>query len=985
MKAPLCTLMLLATSVAAWAAPVFEQLAEFERPPIHPLAPLLYRPSENASYGTTTSGGAFDKGTVFTINGSGVVTTRFSFSGISGAVKGEAPNAGLVAGSNGALFGTTMAGGAGDLGTVYKINVAGAFVPLLDFTGLAGLAPGSVPNDLVIAADGSLYGTTQAGGANDLGTVFKLTPAGVLTILVEFTGTTGLRKGAAPVGALVANGTTLYGVTQAGGANDLGTVFKVSTSGSGFAVLAEFTGISGGRRGSYPAAGLALHSDGKLYGTTEYGGVNDFGTVFQVSTGGSFTNLRQLSHSDGTNPTGALTMGGDLALYGTASAGGALTRGTIFKITNAGVYQVLSNFTGNGGATPGATPRAGLNVGAAGEFQGTTSAGGADDSGTCFKITSAGVFTHLSDFTTVQGWQPSGGPVMDSDGSVLVPLNFGGNHGDGTLARVSQAGGVSVDVDFGSPLGEHPAGSLFSYGGLFWGVAGHGGTADRGTFFLHSPGVATVTFASFTSSVGALPEGPPLLAADGNFYVAAREGGAFGKGAIVRLAPDGTRSTLVSFTGVGGAAHGERPRGPLAIGADGSLYGVTESGGATNDGTAFKVTLDGVLTTLAEFALPGPGTPLGGLVTGPDGNFYGTTSGGGTNDEGTVFRLTPTGTVTVLVAFTGDSSGSPGSTPTGPLFAALDGTLYGTTARSGPAGNGTIFKVSPSGLHTVLFSFTGNGGSFAGSAAIGDLTIAPDGFLYGAASQGGPRGGGTVFRVRQLEPHAGTDGQSFAPGVVTLDGYVQTGGEVTGVFFEYGFTPALGLSTASQSVGPGGSPVAFTAAVNGLPSSTTVYFRAKAANASGASTGLLRSFVVPGAMEFWKLAYFGDASTPDLGDFDADGSPNLLEYALGTLPTDPASGGSPAVVLHSYPDGARLSLTLRRDPSHNDITVVVEATGNLSGPWTSVAASVSGVPFAGPGYVGGDSATPGVKTVEIRDVVPSGTALQRFLRMRVTH
>jgi hypothetical protein len=125
-----------------------------------------------------------------------------------------------------------------------------------------------------------------------------------------------------------------------------------------------------------------------------------------------------------------------------------------------------------------------------------------------------------------------------------------------------------------------------------------------------------------------------------------------------------------------------------------------------------------------------------------------------------------------------------------------------------------------------------------------------------------------------------------------------------------------------------------------------------------------------------------DQFAPDIGDGDGDGLGNLGEYGLLRSPTIP-EGASFSAASAIYSEGERLRLFVPRDPARNDITLEVQATGDLLGPWTTIATSTLGAPFTGPGYFGGDSAAPGVKSVEVRDTVNITDAPQRFMRVRV--
>ena len=140
----------------------------------------------------------------------------------------------------------------------------------------------------------------------------------------------------------------------------------------------------------------------------------------------------------------------------------------------------------------------------------------------------------------------------------------------------------------------------------------------------------------------------------------------------------------------------------------------------------------------------------------------------------------------------------------------------------------------------------------------------------------------------------------------------------------------------------------------------------------------------PSPYSWWKVSELGDPFAPDLGDTDRDGVSNLGEYGLLRSPTMPG-GAATTAGLASYAEGSRLRMSVLRDPARNDVTLEVQATATLLGPWTTIATSTLGAPFAGPGYYGGDSATPGVKAVEMRDVVNTTNAAQRFLRVRVRH
>jgi uncharacterized repeat protein (TIGR03803 family) len=272
-------------------------------------------------YGTTFHGGTLGAGTVFAITKAGKETVLHSFGGPG---DGKYPDAGLV-NVNGTLYGTTDEGGAnpncnsgGGCGTVFAITTTGTETVLHSFKG--GSGDGEDPQAGLVNVNGTLYGTTIYGGANGVGTVFAITTTGTETVLHSFDRSGDGRN---PDAGLVNVNGTIYGTTVDGGAKGLGTVFAITTTGTE-TVLHSF-GAPGD--GESPWAGL-LNVKGTLYGTTENGGANDDGTVFSITTSGNEIVLHSLS---GCPVAGLVNIKG--ALYGTTSEGGANGAGTVFSLT----------------------------------------------------------------------------------------------------------------------------------------------------------------------------------------------------------------------------------------------------------------------------------------------------------------------------------------------------------------------------------------------------------------------------------------------------------------------------------------------------------------------------------------------------------------------------------------------------------------------------------------------------------------------------
>jgi uncharacterized repeat protein (TIGR03803 family) len=233
--------------------------------------------------------------------------------------------------------------------------------------------------------------------------------------------------------------------------------------------------------------------------------------------------------------------------------------------------------------------------------------------------------------------------------------------------------------------------------------------------------------------------------AAGNLYGTTWYGGDFYWGTVFKLSKAGVKTTLYSFRG---KADGSIPETGLVRDAAGNLYGTTSGGGAIGGGTVFKLSATGRKSVLHSFA---DSTTDGGiptdLIQDAKGNLYGTTELGGSSNVGTVFELDTTGEETVLYSFTGGTGGPDGANPVGLVMDAA-GNFYGTTAEGGAFGNwGTVFRLDAAGNETVLYSFTGGGGTTDGNNPAAGLVPDAAGNLYGTTEFGGNFRSGTIFRV----------------------------------------------------------------------------------------------------------------------------------------------------------------------------------------------------------------------------------------------
>jgi uncharacterized repeat protein (TIGR03803 family) len=347
--------------------------------------------SDGYFYGTTPNGGTNNLGTIFRISPSGIYTTIHNFVGSSpkvGIVDGTHPSDGLVQGSDGYFYGTAQNGGTNNFGTVFSISASGTYTTLHCFVGSPN--EGANPKaGLVQGIDSWLYGTTRYGGTNSNGTIFRISQSGSCTTLYFFA---GFPDGANPVARLLSSSDGyLYGTTLSGGTNGYGTVFRINPSGV-YTTIYSFVGHP--NDGLAPLSPLVEGSDGYFYGTTFYGGTNDYccpageGTVFRISPSGSETILHSFvgTPNEGEYPVGGLVQGSDGYFYGTTEAGGTSVNcgsggcGTLFRISPNGSFTLLHSFD------TAAYPMAELVQGTDGCFYGTTFNGGTNNWGAVFKL-----------------------------------------------------------------------------------------------------------------------------------------------------------------------------------------------------------------------------------------------------------------------------------------------------------------------------------------------------------------------------------------------------------------------------------------------------------------------------------------------------------------------------------------------------------------------------------------------------------------------
>lgn len=384
-------------ATSSLAGEPFRVMHAFAGPPegARPYSALVVAP-DGSLYGTTGEGGTGTRcldqgcGTIFRTKPNGATTILHSFDNVT---DGSAPLAGLLLASDGNFYGTTYIGGPLVGGTLFRMSPGGKFKLLHTFqrAGVGGAGPSGA---LAEGPDGAIYGTTNEGGAGTgsqcfvdhegCGTVFKYTSEGGVEVLHSFSGEGG--DGAFPSGSLLmAKDGNLYGTTYGGGAQQHGTLYRI-TPGGAMTVLHQFDVATGAN----PHGGLVQAADGALYGTTFIGGSKSGGTVFRITTAGEYSLVHEFDYGQGDNgPIGKLVIGPRKLLYGVLFYGGDLARcwmgcGSVYSVSMSGEFARLHVFSG--GEADGLWPSDGLARFGDKKLVGMTQHGGTQDAGVIYTI-----------------------------------------------------------------------------------------------------------------------------------------------------------------------------------------------------------------------------------------------------------------------------------------------------------------------------------------------------------------------------------------------------------------------------------------------------------------------------------------------------------------------------------------------------------------------------------------------------------------------
>jgi uncharacterized repeat protein (TIGR03803 family) len=715
-------------------------------------------------YGNTITGGSGGYGTVFQLTPSGTLNTLYSFTDRS---DGGNPWGGLMQSTDGNLYGTTQVGGTYGFGTVFRIAPNGPLTAIAQFESYNGANPSAA---IIQGVDGNLYGTTLQGGVANEGTLFKLNMSGALQITGQPSDQSAYLGGSAQFTVATSGGSPVFYQWQENGTN-----------------LVDGGNISGSTTATLLITNVTL-DDAALYSVLVSNSVNSVLSDYAVlgitySPPRLTTQPASITRIVGTTASFTVSAEGDLPLSyqwqenGTNLVDGGTLSGSIsntltlanLTFANAGTYSVIvSNpvravpslpatltvvlptapsasvatvrqFTGG---SDGAFPYAGLIQAKDGNLYGTTIDGGTRFSGTAFRLSLNNAFVTLASFGVGTGGINPYGQLLQSANSLFYGTTFqGGTNGGGTVYQMLANGSLSFMYSFtGGNDGAFPyAGLVQGTDGNYYGTAYEYGAYSDGTVFkMNATRVVTGLYEFTGGEDGALPYAGLIQGADGRLYGTTSEGGGFGYGTVFSLTTSGTLTTLASFDNVGSGAV---PQAGVIQGSDGYLYGTTRQGGTNGYGTVFRVSTNGVLTTLFSFGNTNGANPEGNLVQGNDGNFYGTTASGGAGGQGSVFKITTNGVLTTLLWFDGLN----GANPQGALVQANNGYFYGTTPFGGSGfnpysggGYGTIFQLTvPVFINNAFFAASAVG-ALPYLANITNAAIAPPGDTLSFAKVSGP-------------------------------------------------------------------------------------------------------------------------------------------------------------------------------------------------------------------------------------------------------
>jgi uncharacterized repeat protein (TIGR03803 family) len=579
------------------------------------------------------------------------------------------------------IYGTTTKGGDKNAGVLYETNSNFSGITLLKQFGVETSGASPIYSQMLLAQDGKLYGMNNTGGQYNAGVMFTYEPAtDTYTVVHQFNPATG----ASGMGKLfqAANG-MMYGLGNAGGANDAGVVFSFDPATSTYTKKADLELVS---TGGLPLSGFLEGSPGMLYAVVNAGGANgNMGTLIRYDIANNILSKRyDFSTTTGFLPVGALVKAANGKMYGLMSQGGPTNSGTIVEIDPSNDIVVTRKM----------------------EF----------------------------DYQTT-GTLPLGSFVEASNGKLYATTAYGGTTYNGTLIEyVPGATTVAVKHNFDTSIGGSPFASMVEApNGKLYGFTPFGGSTGNGSVFEYDPANGFTNKIQLQKSVGSLTISSFTIFTNGKLYATSASGGAYNSGTLMEY--DVSTNTLINKEDFIFSLEGAYPTGNL-VANNGKLYGAT-NGGSFNLGTLFQYDLSGAVYNKIIDFVGSNGAIVGNLIKHPDGKIYVLTRGGSTG--GRILRFDPaTGNSSTVYTFDNSNDGL------GPqnMMLASNGKLYGVTISGGQASNGVIFEFDPSSnTYTKKFDVD-NPTTGAGPSR---LTEGPDGKLYCTMAFGGTAYVGTIF------------------------------------------------------------------------------------------------------------------------------------------------------------------------------------------------------------------------------------------------
>jgi uncharacterized repeat protein (TIGR03803 family) len=613
--------------------------------------------------------------------------------------------------STGMLYGVTSSGGLYDFGIVFEFNPnTNTYTKIADFNSQNGASP----EGALLLVNGLLYGTTLSGGANGTGVIFECNPVtNTIVKKIDLISATGIN----PYGSLLlASNGKLYGMTSAGGVNNVGVIFEYDISLNLYVKKIDFG--TAGAIGSNPYGSLIEASNGKLYGMTKNGGINGNGNIFEYDYN---TNICSNKINNIGSPYGSLTEALNGKIYGLSFNGGLNGLGHLFEYNpNTSGYSIKYSFPNNGSA---AKPYGSLLEASNGKLIGMLSGANNNTPGIIFDYNpSTSTVNNLHTFNTINGALPMGSLIeyqSAGTGNLYGVTNGGGERSQGVLFTYNiNSSSYTKMIDFSyDPKGSVPQPSLTKgLNGKLYGTTMTGGLNNLGTIFEFDTITKITTKKIDFSNASGYNANGLTLASNGKFYGTAKSGGLYTLGTIFEYNPiSNTFSKLHDF--VNGA--GSTPTGMFTQASNGKLYGVGSGGlfeyDVANNLFILKpntnwantplinscngklycisgsliIEYDPLTNTKIQYNILASGQQPNGIMFASNGKIYGSTGYGGINNFGTLFEFNPINTTyTTLVDFNILN----GKYPIGTLVQSSNGKLYGLTKEAGTNNKGIVFE-----------------------------------------------------------------------------------------------------------------------------------------------------------------------------------------------------------------------------------------------------------------------------------------------------